>query len=52
MMVDVRGKDVPMAKSVLVQFADKSTPIPLIVDIKTVDGKTVRVPRWNIGLRK
>lgn len=52
MMIDVRGKDVPMAKSVVVHFADKSEPTSLIVDIKTEDGKTVSVPRWNIGLRK
>jgi Protein of unknown function (DUF1573) len=52
MMVDVRGKDVPLAKSVLVQFADQSTPTPLIVEVKTADGKTVSVPRWNISFRK
>lgn len=52
MMVDVRGKTVPMAKSVVVQYTDKSDPTALIVDIKTSDGKTVSVPRWNIGIRK
>ena len=52
MMVDVRGKNVPLAKSVMVQYADNAAPTPLIVDIKTVDGKTVSVPRWNFGIHK
>ena len=52
MMVDVRGKEVPIAKSILVQFADGSDPSPLILEVKTADAKPVKVPRWNIGIRK
>ena len=52
MMVDVRGKEVPIAKPVLVEFADGSTPVSLILEVKTADGKSVKVPRWNIGIKR
>ena len=52
MMVDVRGKAVPLAKPILVQFADGSSPTPLILEVKTTDGKPVKVPRWNIGIKR
>ena len=52
MMVDVRGKEVPIAKPVLVEFADGSTPVSLVLTIKTTDGKPVKVPRWNIGIKR
>ena len=52
MMVDVRGKEVPTAKPILVQFADGSAPTSLILEVKTADGKAVKVPRWNVGIRR
>ena len=52
MMVDVRGKEVPILKPVLVQYADGSEPTPLILEVQTADAKPIKVPRWNIGIRK
>jgi hypothetical protein len=52
MMVDVRGKAVPLSKSVIIRTSDSAEPLALITDIKTTDGKPVSVPRWNIGFRK
>ena len=52
MAVDVRGKDVPLAKPVLVEFADGSQPVSLILEVRTADGKSLKVPRWNIGIKK
>ena len=52
MMVDVRGKEVPLAKPVLVEYSDGSAPTPLLLEVKTADGKSLKIPRWNIGIRK
>ena len=52
MIVDVRGKEVPILKPVLVQYADGSEPTSLILEVKTSDAKPINVPRWNIGIRK
>ena len=52
MMVDVRGKEVPLVKPVLVEYADGSEPTPLLLEVKTADGKSQKIPRWNIGIRK
>ncbi len=52
MMVDVRGKEVPIVKPVLVEYSDGSAPTPLLLEVKTADGKSLKIPRWNIGIRK
>jgi hypothetical protein len=51
MNVDLRGKTVPIAKAVIVEIAGEN-PVSVVLEIKTEDGKSVTVPRWNFGSRK
>jgi hypothetical protein len=44
--VDVRGKEVPIAKPVLVE-TDDGKIVSLIVHVDTKDGKSRMVPRWG-----
>ncbi len=44
MRVDVRGKDLPLAKPVIV-MTDDGRSTPLVIHVDTVDGKPVKVRR-------
>lgn len=44
--LDVRGKDVPIIKPVVVTTDDNKVTT-LLLEVKTKDGQTVKVPRWG-----
>lgn len=46
MRVDVGGRDIPLAKPVIVT-TDDGMSTPLVIHVDTADGKPVKVPRWG-----